>query len=250
MSDDSGTSRSTCSSSAPAPAGSRPRSPARTRACRPWCWRRPSSSAGPPPTRPAPAGSRTTASSGPTASPTTPRSPPLSGRAGRRQAPRASCGRPISRTAPRRSTTSTGSACGSGIRKTVVDYHPEVAGAGLGGRALEPQTFDGRRLGQGELRPRPAAGPGVRAVRRHDDGPPGRGEPAADDLRGIACKASLLALRLGVRWANDRLRYPRGTRLAMGNALVANLFHKLLQRDGQVWFSATATRLLTDGTAA
>jgi hypothetical protein len=30
----------------------------------------------------------------------------------------------------------------------------------------------------------------------------------------------LTALRLGVRWAADRLRYPRGTRLAMGNALV------------------------------
>ena len=53
-------------------------------------------------------------------------------------------------------------------------------------------------------------------------------------------------LLLGVRWAVDRLRYPRGTRLAMGNALVANLFHKLLQRSGQVWFRATATRLLTD----
>jgi succinate dehydrogenase/fumarate reductase flavoprotein subunit len=32
----------------------------------------------------------------------------------------------------------------------------------------------------------------------------------------------------------------------MGNALVASLFHKLRQRFGQVWFRATATRLLTD----
>src|SRR5699024_9533337 len=31
--------------------------------------------------------------------------------------------------------------------KTVVDYHPEIAGSGTG-RALEPQTFDGRRLGK------------------------------------------------------------------------------------------------------
>ncbi len=30
---------------------------------------------------------------------------------------------------------------------TVVDYHPEIEGASLGGRALEPQTFDGRLLG-------------------------------------------------------------------------------------------------------
>ena len=32
--------------------------------------------------------------------------------------------------------------------KTVVDYHPDVPGASLGGRALEPQTFDGRKLGK------------------------------------------------------------------------------------------------------
>ena len=45
--------------------------------------------------------------------------------------------------------------------------------------------------------------------------------------RGVAT-----ALKLGVRWAADRLRYPRGTRLAMGNALVANLFARLLARGG------------------
>ena len=49
-----------------------------------------------------------------------------------------------------------------------------------------------------------------------------------------------------MRWAVDRLTYPRGTRLAMGNALVANLFRQLLARDGRVWFTALATRLLTD----
>ena len=32
--------------------------------------------------------------------------------------------------------------------KKVVDYHPEIPGASLGGRALEPQTFDGRTLGK------------------------------------------------------------------------------------------------------
>jgi 3-oxosteroid 1-dehydrogenase len=60
-------------------------------------------------------------------------------------------------------------------------------------------------------------------------------------------KAAPLAVRLGARWAMDRLSYRRGTRLAMGNALVANLFHQLLARDGRVWFHATAPRLLGDG---
>ncbi|MDT0350354.1 FAD-binding protein [Pseudonocardia charpentierae] len=128
--------------------------------------------------------------------------------------------------------------------KTVVDYHPEIPGSARG-RALEPQTFDGRVLGKADFgrvrRPVPefALFGGTLMVRRAE----------VNDLLGIyagSVRGVLTALRLGVRWAADRLRYPRGTRLAMGNALVANLFHTLLQRSGQVWFRATATRLLTD----
>jgi 3-oxosteroid 1-dehydrogenase len=128
--------------------------------------------------------------------------------------------------------------------KTVVDYHPEIPGSARG-RALEPQTFDGRVLGKADFgrvrRPVPefALFGGTMMVRRAE----------VNDLLGIyagSVRGMLTALRLGVRWAADRLRYPRGTRLAMGNALVANLFHKLLQRSGQVWFRATATRLLTE----
>ena len=129
--------------------------------------------------------------------------------------------------------------------KTVVDYHPEVAGASLGGRALEPQTFDGRQLGRanfGRVRPPVpefALFGGTMMVRRAEV------NHLLTMLRG-SVKPSLLALKLGARWAKDRLRYPRGTRLAMGNALVASLFHKLLERNGRVWFGATASRLLTD----
>ena len=116
--------------------------------------------------------------------------------------------------------------------KKVVDYHPEIPGSARG-RALEPQTFDGRTLGT-EALAGPAAGAGVRAVRRDADGAQARGERAARDLRGPVLDGTgrgvLTALRLGVRWAADRLRYPRGTRLAMGNALVANLFHRLRER--------------------
>jgi 3-oxosteroid 1-dehydrogenase len=128
--------------------------------------------------------------------------------------------------------------------KTVVDYHPEIPGSARG-RALEPQTFDGRALGKADFgrvrRPVPefALFGGTLMVRRAE----------VNDLLGIyagSVRGVLTALRLGVRWGADRLRYPRGTRLAMGNALVASLFHKLRQRFGQVWFRATATRLLTD----
>ena len=129
--------------------------------------------------------------------------------------------------------------------RTVVDYHPEIPGASLGGRALEPETFDGRRLGRDNFRrvrwpvPEFALFGGTMMVRRAEV------NQLLTMLQGSP-KPSLLALRLGARWAKDRLRYPRGTRLAMGNALVANLFHQLLERQGRVWFNATATRLLTD----
>ena len=138
---------------------------------------------------------------------------------------------------------------GLGVRfwpsKKVVDYHPEIDGAGLGGRALEPQTFDGRTLGKADFgrvrRPVPefALFGGTLMVRRAEVNELltiYKGSP-----RGVAT-----ALKLGVRWAADRLRYPRGTRLAMGNALVANLFARLRARGGRVWFTATATELVRE----
>ena len=130
---------------------------------------------------------------------------------------------------------------------TVVDYHPEIEGASLGGRALEPQTFDGRLLGPDDFsRVRPpvpefALFGGTMMVRRAEV------NRLLTLLKGSP-RALPLAGRLGARWATDRLRYRRGTRLAMGNALVANLFHQLKQHGGRVWFTATATRLLTDET--
>jgi succinate dehydrogenase/fumarate reductase flavoprotein subunit len=130
--------------------------------------------------------------------------------------------------------------------KKVVDYHPEIPGAGMGGRALEPRTFDGRTLGRenfGRVRrpvPEFALFGGTLMVRRAE----------VNELLKIysgSPRGVLTALRLGLRWAADLLRrYPRGTRLAMGNALVANLFGTLLARSGRVWFSATATRLLPE----
>ncbi|MEQ3553325.1 FAD-dependent oxidoreductase [Pseudonocardia nematodicida] len=129
--------------------------------------------------------------------------------------------------------------------KTVVDYHPEVAGSGVG-RALEPHTFDGRLLGRdGFARIRPpvpefALFGGTMMVRR----------PEVNQLLTLldgSPRAVPTALRLGARWARDRTAgWPRGTRLAMGNALVANLWHQLRRRSGQVWFLSPATELITD----
>ncbi|MFE9859120.1 FAD-dependent oxidoreductase [Streptomyces sp. NPDC005780] len=128
---------------------------------------------------------------------------------------------------------------------TVVDYHPEIPGHGTG-RALEPHTFDGRRLGKARFgrvrRPVPefALFRGTLMVRRAE----------VNDLLKIyrgSTRGTATALRLGVRWAWDMLRYPRGTRLAMGNALTANLYHQLVRRGGDVWFTAQTTELVADG---
>lgn len=127
---------------------------------------------------------------------------------------------------------------------TVVDYHPEVDGAGVG-RALEPETFDGRRLGASDFRrirppvPEFALFGGTLMVRRAE----------VNQLLNLfrwSPRAAVTALRLGIRWSFDRLAHPRGTRLAMGNALVANLFHTLTSHGGRVLFDSTAKELLVE----
>lgn len=138
--------------------------------------------------------------------------------------------------------------CGVGFwhSAAVVDYHPEIRGYGTG-RALEPRTFDGRRLGRARFgrvrRPVPefALFGGTLMVRRSE----------VNDLLTVfrgSVRGAAVALRLGVRWAKDMIRHPRGTRLTMGNALTANLYHQLLRRGGDVWFTAATTELVTDGT--
>ncbi|APZ33905.1 23S rRNA methyltransferase [Microbacterium aurum] len=128
--------------------------------------------------------------------------------------------------------------------RTVVDYHPELPGAGVG-RALEPEPFDGRTLGRDRFShirppvPEFALFGGSLMVRRAE----------VNDLMGIfhaSPKAVLLALRLGWRWLFDILRYPRGTRLTMGNALVGTLYYQLLKRGGEVRLNANVKRLLIE----
>ncbi|WP_165310734.1 FAD-dependent oxidoreductase [Microbacterium protaetiae] len=128
---------------------------------------------------------------------------------------------------------------------TVVDYHPEVEGAGVG-RALEPETFDGRRLGIEDFRrvrwpvPEFALFGGTLMVRRAEV------NQLLELFRGSP-RAVAVALKLGIRWALDRVRYPRGTRLAMGNALVARLLYTLKQHRGRVAFNSTARELIVSG---
>lgn len=121
------------------------------------------------------------------------------------------------------------------------DYHPEVDGAALGGRALVPHVFEGGR----------ALGKRFRELR-----PPistmmvfGGMMIARQDFRhmfrvGRSLRSTIYAARLAARYARDRLRHPRGTRLSNGNALAAMLAASLFDRDMPLWLNAPVVELL------
>jgi hypothetical protein len=120
------------------------------------------------------------------------------------------------------------------------DYRQEIAGAAQGGRPLEPLPFDGRTLGENFAR----VGWPLRELMLFGGMMVTRGE-AAQLLRfATAWNSCVLGARLLLRYAADRLRFPRGTRLVLGNALAARLYSKLLERRVPIWFAARTTRLI------
>ena len=106
------------------------------------------------------------------------------------------------------------------------DYISDLQGSTLKGRALEPLPFDGRRLGRRFRLVRPPIQEftvlGGMMIDRDDIGHLLKLSKSWASFRH-SCKLLL-------RQAQDRLRYPRGTRLVMGNALIASLLYSLDQR--------------------
>ena len=123
------------------------------------------------------------------------------------------------------------------------DYHSNRPGRALAGRALAPLPFDGRLLGKDFDRVRPPIDPfmvlGGMMVGKDDI--PVLLKPFAS-WRAFAAAAKLL-----LRHATDRLRYRRGTRLVMGNALVARLFYSLKRRSVAIAFDAKLVDLVRNG---
>jgi succinate dehydrogenase/fumarate reductase flavoprotein subunit len=119
------------------------------------------------------------------------------------------------------------------------DYLANRPGATIGGRPLAPLPFDGRLLGADFELVRPPIGEfmalGGMMIGRDDI------EPLARPF------ASLMAFRTATslvwRHATDRLRYRRGTRLLMGNALVARLFYSLRRNGVPLWLNASLQEL-------
>ena len=116
------------------------------------------------------------------------------------------------------------------------DYHA-LPGAAVGGRALGAAPFDGRKLGQDFARVRPPRREflvlGGMMVGKNDI--PSLLHPFRS-WENFANAARLLA-----RQARDRLNHQRGTRLIMGNALVARLLYSLNQLAVEIRYQTPST---------
>jgi succinate dehydrogenase/fumarate reductase flavoprotein subunit len=122
-------------------------------------------------------------------------------------------------------------------------YHPDylatLDGATLCGRVLEPVPFDAAVLGKNFATLRPPLPEftllGGMMVDRTDIG---------HLLNATRLPASLLhGVTLVARYLADRIRFPRGTRLVMGNALAGRLYHSLIERHVPI-FTSTHTQTL------
>ncbi|MGE4012936.1 MAG: FAD-binding protein, partial [Alphaproteobacteria bacterium] len=127
--------------------------------------------------------------------------------------------------------------------KTYPDYHPDTEGAAMGGRLLRGANYDGRLLGKhfAELRPsldELSIFGGMMIA--------GEDVPHLFNMTRSFRSARYVA-KLLARHAIDRLRYPRGTRLANGNALAARLGKSVFDLGIPMWLAAPARELIFEG---
>lgn len=128
------------------------------------------------------------------------------------------------------------------VRPFHPDYLSELPGSTLCGRALEPLPVDGRLLGDWLALLRPPLPEftvlGGMAVDRDD----------IPHLLGWnkSAKSFAYVVRIVLRHAIDRLRHGRGTRLLMGQALIARLLLTLREQGASVLTDTRATALHRD----
>ncbi|HUG78211.1 MAG TPA: FAD-dependent oxidoreductase [Burkholderiales bacterium] len=121
------------------------------------------------------------------------------------------------------------------------DYR-ELPGAAQAGRGLVAREFDARVLGADFARVRPPIDEflllGGMMV----------GKPDLPALLGRYRSPANFArsAKLVLRYAADRLKYTRGTRLTMGNALVARFFYSLRRKGVPILFDAPIEALLQE----
>ncbi|MEJ5057088.1 MULTISPECIES: FAD-dependent oxidoreductase [unclassified Pseudomonas] len=128
------------------------------------------------------------------------------------------------------------------LRPLSPDYYPDLPGGTQTGRALEIDEYDGRRLGEH-----------FKDLKRPPDGMllfGGMMVNRVDIQHFLSFKRSPKSLwhclKLMGRYAVDRLSHPRGTRLTVGNALIARLATTALANGVDLWLQATPESLLVE----
>jgi succinate dehydrogenase/fumarate reductase flavoprotein subunit len=121
------------------------------------------------------------------------------------------------------------------------DYR-DMDGAAIFGRALAPVMFDGRLLGKDFERVRSPI-PEFLVL-----GGMMAGKEDIPRLIGRFKSMSnfVYSGRLFLRYLSDRLRYSRGTRVLMGNALVSRLFYSLKKNQVPIMFETTVKELVKE----
>ncbi len=127
--------------------------------------------------------------------------------------------------------------------QSAADYRQDIDGAAPGWRALEPLPFDGRKLGNlFDLLAWPIPELmlfGKMMVTRAE---------AQQLLRADrSIRSALLGARLLGRYIRDRLFWKRGTRLVLGNALVARLLDAAVQHGVVIATNTATSALLREG---
>jgi succinate dehydrogenase/fumarate reductase flavoprotein subunit len=117
-----------------------------------------------------------------------------------------------------------------------------MPGAAIAGRAIVPEPFDGRLLGSEFWRIRPP----VPEFMLFGGMMVGKADISRLIGRFNSIGNFIYSAKLLVRYLIDRLKYPRGTRLMMGNALVGRLFYSLRRHSVPIMFDAAIVDLARD----
>lgn len=122
------------------------------------------------------------------------------------------------------------------------DYYPDAPGATLGGRVMEPLSFDARELG--------TAFPLLRAPLPEFTlfGGMMVARPDIAHFRNLfrSLASTLRAARLTLSYMLQRLRLHRGANLVLGNALAGRLMKSLIDLDVQVRLNTDVARLVEE----
>lgn len=128
------------------------------------------------------------------------------------------------------------------LRPLSPDYYPDLPGATHTGRALEIDEYDGRCLGEH-----------FKHLKRPPDGMllfGGMMVNRVDIQHFLSFKRSPRSLwhclKLMGRYARDRLSHPRGTRLTVGNALIARLATSAFAQGVELWLQASPEALIVE----